>query len=352
MINEGIVRLSSLLVGCVYPAFASYKILNGKSRSEREQNIWLSYWIAYGVYAIIEFFSVGLIWWVPFINEFKLFFLCWLLPTVGGGSELIYDDFLCPFFTRNESAIDQAITTISIKSGEILSELVQLLYSILVVIAEQCCIMRQNGDMHLTPSIEAALNEVLAGRQGTSASGTNNEQIEEQVAKLKEVARKVVKCRSLGELAKLKLSQKSQSLEKSTPQQPESESQVTSESKPGQHIDIKCSSEIELRILKAEAEVAQRIQLTNQMSNSEPFARANSHMLANTMTTFMGPVYQPVEKPQRPPKPKRGLRKQQGVNQELGRILHEQDGSINNPLPGNSNLIGTNLNISNTKCEL
>ncbi|XP_052850561.1 uncharacterized protein T19C3.4 isoform X2 [Drosophila gunungcola] len=141
MILAHVVYLLSLLVGCLYPAFASYKILNSQPCCDVEVlRMWLSYWIVYGVYVGVDYLTGSLGTFIPFLNEFKLLFLFWLLPTVGGGSLLIYGEILRSFFSNNELSIDQVIT---------------------------CCFgsRGQSPALKITPSIEDLVKDVIAKRQ-------------------------------------------------------------------------------------------------------------------------------------------------------------------------------------------
>ncbi|KAH8361186.1 hypothetical protein KR200_009628, partial [Drosophila serrata] len=114
-IYENVLRFVSLTAGCFYPAFVSYKLLNAQQlRLENNEitdnmSIWLTYWIVYGVWAMVDFFTTGLGTCIPFLDEMKLIFVCWLLPTIGAGSQVIYDQFLNSFFSNNEVTIKHAL---------------------------------------------------------------------------------------------------------------------------------------------------------------------------------------------------------------------------------------------------
>ncbi|KAH8420424.1 hypothetical protein KR009_010119 [Drosophila setifemur] len=162
MIYSNVVRLLTLVVGCLYPAFASYKILNGQRRSEDDMRVWLCYWVVYGVFLMFDFISAGLGSIIPFLNETKLVFLCWLLPTVGAGSLFIYDECLCSFFSNNETTIDQAALT----GGDYLAHMVGCMLGQLMTIVDGCFLSRgRRHALEITPSIEDIVNDVIARRQ-------------------------------------------------------------------------------------------------------------------------------------------------------------------------------------------
>ncbi|KAH8259036.1 hypothetical protein KR038_000401, partial [Drosophila bunnanda] len=115
IIYESALRFVSLTAGCFYPAFVSCKLLNvyHKRLDDKEITddigIWLTYWIVYGVWSVIDFFTTGLGSCVPLLSEMKLVFVCWLLPSIGAGSQVVYDQFLNSFFSNNEVTIENIL---------------------------------------------------------------------------------------------------------------------------------------------------------------------------------------------------------------------------------------------------
>ncbi|XP_052850560.1 receptor expression-enhancing protein 6 isoform X1 [Drosophila gunungcola] len=171
MILAHVVYLLSLLVGCLYPAFASYKILNSQPCCDVEVlRMWLSYWIVYGVYVGVDYLTGSLGTFIPFLNEFKLLFLFWLLPTVGGGSLLIYGEILRSFFSNNELSIDQVITWLvthgTLTGGQLVGKLLGSVLDQLMSITTSCFGSRgQSPALKITPSIEDLVKDVIAKRQ-------------------------------------------------------------------------------------------------------------------------------------------------------------------------------------------
>nr|CBE66635.1 CG11697-PA [Drosophila ananassae]CBE66638.1 CG11697-PA [Drosophila ananassae] len=186
MIYSNVVRLLSLVVGCLYPAFASYKILNGQRRNDEDMRIWMSYWIVYGVFLIFDFLSCGLAPFVPFLDEIKLVFLCWLLPSLGAGNQIIYEEFLRSFFSSNESCIDQALTHATLTGSDFLGQLVGSILGQFMAVADSCFLTRSNrSTLQITPSIEDIVNKVIAQRRidekrMPSGNHNNNNSLEEE----------------------------------------------------------------------------------------------------------------------------------------------------------------------------
>ncbi|XP_017011110.2 uncharacterized protein Reepl1 [Drosophila takahashii] len=166
MLYANIVRLLTLLVGCFYPAFASYKILNGQKSNEGELRLWMSYWIVYGVFVVFDFLTASLVAFIPFLNEIKLLFLLWLLPTVGGGNEVIYEELLRSFFSHNEFSFDQVLTHVALATGDLVGQLVSSALGQLMAVADSCILSRGHRPaLQITPSIEDLVNDAIAKRQ-------------------------------------------------------------------------------------------------------------------------------------------------------------------------------------------
>merc|ERR1711884_56819 len=51
-------------IGFVYPAYCSVRALESRSKDDDTQ--WLTYWVVFALFSVIEFFSDILVGWVPF----------------------------------------------------------------------------------------------------------------------------------------------------------------------------------------------------------------------------------------------------------------------------------------------
>lgn len=152
-------ELIILIFGWLYPAFASY---NGHN-SQRAQVTWLKFWIVFGVFNAMHFFTSFLEPYVPFLCSFKLCLLFWLLPTMGGGCLLVYDELIDPLMQRNKHTIRLAFDGMTNVSSALLRELVKMIYHLLVDIAEQCWQLTRNADdLQVTPRLQSAINAVIA----------------------------------------------------------------------------------------------------------------------------------------------------------------------------------------------
>ena len=74
----------STFVGFLYPAYKSFKAIESKESSD--DTMWLTYWVVYGFFSVVEVFADVLLAWFPFYYYVKLVFLLWLMnpnPTFG-----------------------------------------------------------------------------------------------------------------------------------------------------------------------------------------------------------------------------------------------------------------------------
>lgn len=95
------------IVGFVYPAYKSFEAIEGKNHGDDTQ--WLTYWVVYAFFSIIEVFDSVLVYWIPFFFAFKLAFLLWCMLPQTKGAKFLYDSLLKDFLKKNESKIDAAL---------------------------------------------------------------------------------------------------------------------------------------------------------------------------------------------------------------------------------------------------
>jgi receptor expression-enhancing protein 5/6 len=82
------------LVGFVYPAYQSFKALDVDSNED--ERLWLTYWVVYSCFTIVEGFLECFLFWVPFYYPIKLIALVFLFHPQTKGAMQIYDKVLKP----------------------------------------------------------------------------------------------------------------------------------------------------------------------------------------------------------------------------------------------------------------
>merc|ERR1712062_206694 len=87
-----------------------------ESRSKDDDTKWLTYWVVFALFSVIEFFSDILVGWVPFYWLTKCAFLIWCMSPLDGSST-IYFKIVLPLFKRNQSKVDSFIDRAKEKAG-------------------------------------------------------------------------------------------------------------------------------------------------------------------------------------------------------------------------------------------
>ncbi|XP_017778383.1 PREDICTED: receptor expression-enhancing protein 5-like [Nicrophorus vespilloides] len=88
------------LVGFVYPAYASMHAIES-ARTDDDKK-WLTYWVVFAIFSLLEFFTDIITGWLPLYWFFKCIFMVWLMmPTELNGSIIIYNRIIRPKFLEH-----------------------------------------------------------------------------------------------------------------------------------------------------------------------------------------------------------------------------------------------------------
>ncbi|OII74625.1 TB2 DP1 HVA22 family integral membrane protein [Cryptosporidium ubiquitum] len=98
------------LVGFIYPAYMSFKALETPGKLDDKQ--WLTYWVVYAIFNILEVFIDIILFWMPFYYLFKLCFLFWLFLPQTTGAVMLYNNIFRPLLIRFEKKIDITIENV------------------------------------------------------------------------------------------------------------------------------------------------------------------------------------------------------------------------------------------------
>ncbi|XP_060062587.1 receptor expression-enhancing protein 5-like [Ylistrum balloti] len=95
-------------VGFLYPAYASIKAI--ESHSKDDDTKWLTYWVVYALFSLVEFFADIFLFWIPFYWFLKCCFLGYCMaPTAWNGSHTIYNRLIRPVVLKYQDRIDTAL---------------------------------------------------------------------------------------------------------------------------------------------------------------------------------------------------------------------------------------------------
>ncbi|KAL6056904.1 hypothetical protein STEG23_003308 [Scotinomys teguina] len=100
------------VIGFVYPAYASVKAI--ESPSKEDDTVWLTYWVVYALFGLVEFFSDLLLFWFPFYYVGKCAFLLFCMtPGPWNGALILYHRVIRPLFLKHHVALDSAVNQLS-----------------------------------------------------------------------------------------------------------------------------------------------------------------------------------------------------------------------------------------------
>jgi len=114
-------QLIANAIGFVYPAYCSIQALESKRIEDDAQ--WLTYWVVFAAFSVVEYFADFIAGWVPFYWLSKCLFLVWCMaPLENNGSALIYSKVILPLFKKHSPKIDQAIEKAGSKAGDLFDQ--------------------------------------------------------------------------------------------------------------------------------------------------------------------------------------------------------------------------------------
>lgn len=92
------------LIGFVYPAYKSLVAL--ETSHKEDDSKWLTYWIVFAAFSVVEFFSDCLMSWFPLYWLAKIVFLLYCSADIPiNGSAVIYNRLIRPFFLKHKSRL-------------------------------------------------------------------------------------------------------------------------------------------------------------------------------------------------------------------------------------------------------
>merc|ERR1712038_554033 len=111
-------QLLANIVGFVYPAYCSIKALESTVKNDDTQ--WLTYWVVFAAFSVVEYFADFIAGWVPFYWLSKCLFLVWCMaPIEANGANVIYNKLILPAYKKHSGSIDQVIDNAGSKAGDL-----------------------------------------------------------------------------------------------------------------------------------------------------------------------------------------------------------------------------------------
>ena len=108
-------------IGFLYPAYCSVKAI--ESHGKDDDTKWLTYWVVYASFSLLEFFTDILLFWIPLYAFLKCIFFIWCMaPIHANGSLIIYNRLIKPFVLKHQRRIDEALNKATDLAGDFIDE--------------------------------------------------------------------------------------------------------------------------------------------------------------------------------------------------------------------------------------
>ena len=99
------------LLGVAYPVFMSFLALESAGADDDKQ--WLTYWVVFGLFNIVDQFAGFILTFIPFYFFLKLIFLVWLFHPASLGATTVYNHYILPNMKQYEKHIVKIETGIA-----------------------------------------------------------------------------------------------------------------------------------------------------------------------------------------------------------------------------------------------
>lgn len=98
------------LVGFVFPAYQSIKAI--ETMDKKDDMHWLTYWVVFALFSVMEFFIDRIMSWFPFYWLAKVVFIGYLFMPQTRGAELLYRKWIQPLATKYMPRVDSTVRDI------------------------------------------------------------------------------------------------------------------------------------------------------------------------------------------------------------------------------------------------
>jgi len=92
-----------LLVTVIYPALHSIRAI--ESKCENDDKVWLTYWMIFGFFHVLETFFSFITYFIPYWSWIKIAFFTFLLLPQTDGVSYLYNNFVAKFLKENKDLI-------------------------------------------------------------------------------------------------------------------------------------------------------------------------------------------------------------------------------------------------------
>ncbi|VDN07105.1 unnamed protein product [Thelazia callipaeda] len=190
MVLQFLSHAASLIVGALYPAFKTFKVIRDGEYSQ--MNRWLKYWTVYAGFLAADAIGDALLlpYIVPGYLAMKMGFLLWTASPYTDGASLIHQKLVAPVLTLYEQDIDEMLDNMKLlvqrqitKLGSgVLDKLVfvDIFLKYLVSVRQKCFYRVRIGLLPLVTVDRGAINQKFLTNQKASVTVVVEEQEEEE----------------------------------------------------------------------------------------------------------------------------------------------------------------------------
>jgi len=108
-------------IGFLYPAYVSIHAIESPNKDDDTK--WLTYWVIFAVFSLIEYFADLIVGWFPLYWLIKCVFFIWLMiPTEFNGSLILYNKIIKPYFVKHHKKIDDAVSKVRDSASKLLDK--------------------------------------------------------------------------------------------------------------------------------------------------------------------------------------------------------------------------------------
>ena len=93
------------VIGVAYPCFMSFLALESEGADDDKQ--WLTYWVCFGAFNIVDQFAGIILQFIPFYYFLKLGFLVFLFHPSTLGATMVYNTYVLPMMKEHEAKIQE-----------------------------------------------------------------------------------------------------------------------------------------------------------------------------------------------------------------------------------------------------
>ena len=90
-------------IAVAYPCFMSFLALESEGADDDKQ--WLTYWVVFGLFNILDHFAGFILTLIPFYYFLKLIFMVWLFHPATCGATFVYNMYILPNMKQYEKHI-------------------------------------------------------------------------------------------------------------------------------------------------------------------------------------------------------------------------------------------------------